>query len=345
MYAQVVLGTLTAVVTFLLGRFFLSLTWAFLPAVLVAISPHLISMGGYLLTETLFAFLVQAAIYCFSFAFINRKKPFFVASGLFFGLSYLVNPVIFFLPILLVLAAGYFYIACEKENLIGLRTILIYCLMVFFVIFGAWSARNIINVPPGKSSGSNRLFTNLVIGSHSDFFDIWRSNPRDPNNPSAKDEELLKGSYKDFASLLSKRIIQNPGHYAKWYLIDKPILLWSWNILIGQGDIYVYPVIVSLYQKSNMALATYSIMKSLHYWLLGCAVLGIFFLFKRPIPKVPLFIYIAMIYVSAVYVVTQAEPRYSIPIRSEMYLCAVFFISKVFGYLKSIRSGQLSKAR
>ncbi len=337
MYSQVVLGVLISVLTLLLGRLFLSKAWSVLTAVLVSFSPHMISMGGYLLTETLFSFLLLAAIYSFSIAYDKKKWWIFIVSGLFFGLSYLVNPVMFFAPILLVLVAVCIFNSGKSKLSVSLKPKLITCLIVFFVIAGAWSLRNMISVQSGQPSGSSRLFTNMVIGSHSDFYDIWRANTRDPENPATKDFKTLNGSYSAFTRLLLGRVIQDPGHYAKWYLIDKPILLWSWNILIGKGDIFVYPVKVSLYDNSTIALATFLIMKSTHYFLFGFAVLGIMFLFKNTnsISHIPIFLYIILIYISAVYVVTQSEPRYSIPMRPEMYLCAVFFISKIVEYLKS----------
>jgi len=339
MYSQVALGVLISVLTLLLGRLFLSKTWSIIPAVLVSFSPHLISMGGYLLTETLFSFLLLAAIYSFSIAFADGKWWFFIVSGLFFGLSYLVNPVMFFTPILIIFVSGYILSASKSEILVSFKPKIVSCLLVFLVIVGAWSVRNMISVQSGESSSSNRLFKNLVIGSHSDFFDIYRANPRDPKNPATKDLKFLNKSYSAFTGLLLKRVIQNPGHYAKWYLIDKPILLWNWDILIGQGDIFVYPVKVSFYDKSKIASATHLTMMSIHYWLFGFAIMGGILLFKsiNSMPHTPIFLYITLIYVSAVYVVTQSEPRYSIPLRPEMYLCAIFFISKTFEYLKSIK--------
>jgi len=335
MYSQAVLGALTAVLTLLLGRFFLKQNWSMIPAIFVSLSPHLISIGSYLLTETLFSFLFLAAIYSFSSSFFNIKKWLLSVSGLLFGLSYLVNPVMLFTPILLVLAAG--HISSTQKNMLStsIKQMLIFCLIPFFVVVVAWSARNIISVPPSQSSSSDRLLTNLVIGSHSNFFDIWRANPRDPRNPATKDNETIKGSLTAFVRLLSARILENPGHYAKWYLFDKPILLWGWNIIVGYGDIFIYPLISSLYDQSNMALATYSIMKSLHYCLLGFATLGLYFILKKTAstPTIPIFLYITLIYISAVYVITQSEPRYSIALRPEMYLCAVFFISKTYEHV------------
>src|SRR3989339_2264831 len=90
MWAQIIVGVLISILTLLIGRLFLTKGWENLPALMVSLSPHLISMGGYLLTETVFSFLLLAAIYFFSLAFINKKWWSFLSSGLLFGLSYLV---------------------------------------------------------------------------------------------------------------------------------------------------------------------------------------------------------------------------------------------------------------
>lgn len=338
MYSQVVFGTLIAVLTLLLGRLFLNQYWSLLPSILVSLSPHLISMGGYLLTETLFSFLLLASIYTFSLAFGNKSRLLFSLSGLLFGLSYLVNPVMLFIPIFLAISAGLSYMMKGMKIKNICTNLLAPFLMIFLVIFASWFTRGMVNIPLGQASSSDRLLTNLIIGSHSDFFDFWRNNPRDKNNPATKDGQIINGSFSTFGKLMASRILDDPTHYAKWYLIDKPILLWSWNILFGQGDIYVYPTIISLYQRSRLSLISYSIMKSAHYWLYGCALLGFVFLFRanKHVPYIPIFLYITLIGISAIYVISQSEPRYSIPLRPEMYLCAVFFVYRLFSYTRQI---------
>lgn len=347
MYSQSVIGALVCVLSLLCARLFLGKMWSILAATLVAFSPHLISMGGYLLTETFFSFLLLASIYSLSIAFTQKKWWIFIISGVLFGLTYLVNPVVFFAPILLISATACIVAAGKDRFPVNLKLKLLSCLAFFFIIVGIWSIRNMISVPPGQSSSSKRLLINLVIGTHSNFFDIWRNNPRDPQNPATKDLKNLNESYIAFTDLLLKRIYQDPSHYAKWYLIEKPLLLWSWNILVGQGDIYVYPVKYSLYDRSGIAFITYIVMKSIHYWLFGLALTGILFLFKgiNSQHHTPLFLYITLIYISTVYVVTQSEPRYSIPIRPEMYICAVFSISKISKYLHSIITNKNNTSR
>jgi len=340
LYSQAVIGALIAVITLLIGRLFLNHYAATLAAILVAFSPHLISLGNYLLTETLFSFVLLLSIYAYLVAYRLQLGWLFLLSGLLFGLAYLVNPVVFLAPVLFAAVSVYLYKRHQQKDLLTAVRLVGPCLLGLFLLVGAWTARNVMNVAENAPDGSTRLFTNLVIGMHHDYHAIWRANPRDPNNPATIDEQVLKGSYPKLADLLLQRVGQSPLHYAKWYLIEKPIMLWDWNILTGQGDIYVYPVEYSLYDASRPALLSYAIMRAAHYWLFGFAVFGLFFVCRQaqktdPAATVPLFLYIALVYISSVYVVAQAEPRYSVPLRPEMYLCAVYCLSEIVRYFRA----------
>lgn len=340
LHLQAVLGALTAAVTFLIARLYLGRSWSLLPALFVSLSPHLVSLGANLLTETLYAFVLTTAIYVFVTAFRNRSVTQFTAAGVLFGLAWLVNPVMFFLPLFYVAAAARLY-ARDGTSLIAGRKGMVLCLAVFLAVAAAWQIRGRLDVPPDAPSSRGRLLTNLVIGTHSDYYRIWRANPRDADNPADRDLRQLQGSYTAFAGMLLHRVLGQPLHYLEWYLLDKPVLLWSWDIQVGQGDIYVFPVVQSWYRQSGPARATYALMKSLHYWLFGCAILGLYFLFRRRPPgtDTPAFLYISIVYISAVYVLTQAAPRYSVPLRPELYLCAVYFLHGVSTCLGRRRSG------
>ena len=58
---QVLISTLTVALAYLMYRRFLNLPWAASAALLTALSPHLIVVNIYLLTETLFCFFLVAA--------------------------------------------------------------------------------------------------------------------------------------------------------------------------------------------------------------------------------------------------------------------------------------------
>lgn len=332
LYGQALLGAFVCYVTVLLGMLFLPL-WASLTAGLFAtFSPHLVSMGGYVLTETLFSFILLVSLYLFCLAVKSSRLGWFPLSGSVFGLTYLVNPVVLFAPLML----GLIWLWIEHRNRLSPNSFSCRSFAVFIIPFvsivAMWGIRCQLNVPEGSMSSSDRALTNFVIGSHDNFFKVYRHDPRDPANPATLDQARINGSWTLFLEILSKRIIEDPRHYLSWYLIEKPILLWSWDILVGQGDIYVYPVVYSVYQTSKFAIFSYSLMKSLHGWLLLFALLALIYVF-RDIGKgdsisIVIFVYAMVFCVSVIYVVLQAEPRYSIPLRPELYLCAAFFFSE-----------------
>ncbi|MFC1577561.1 ArnT family glycosyltransferase [Thermodesulfobacteriota bacterium] len=338
LFVQAILGALITGMVFAIGAHFLPLWAAAGAGMFTACSPHLISLGGYLLTETLFAFMLVSFLLAYIRALKTQKAMWFGLAGILSGIAYLVNPVIFFLPFLMVIL----FFLRPKEAKHPLHTgkmIIIVFLVTFMLPFVLWSVRGHLNVPSTSSSSADRALTNFIIGTHHDFFDIWQANPRDPNSPAEIDKKAVNGSWAKFVRILSQRISASPGHYAKWYFYDKPRLLWSWNILIGQGDIYVYPVITSWFITCKSASLVHLIMKSIHWWLFFLATLGVIFIFKKirhPQDEMAIAVYVMLVYVSAVYVILQAEPRYSIPLRPAMYLCAMFGLWQISRLTKTL---------
>ncbi|RYG19139.1 MAG: hypothetical protein EOO07_07435 [Chitinophagaceae bacterium] len=126
-----------------------------------------------------------------------------------------------------------------------------------------------------------------------------------------------------------------------WYLIQKPLEFFGWNILAGEGDIYQYPVNSSIYNTSTFALISLVIMKQLHLWLVGAALLGLYFVVRQKNAarnEAILFVYIPLFYITAVYVLLHTDGRYSIPIRPEVYLCAVYAIAKICSLVKRLNA-------
>ncbi len=334
LFTQALLGALTAGIVFANGSFFLPLWAAAAAGILTACSPHSISLGGYLLTETLFAFTLLLFLLTYMIAIKTEKSAHFITSGTLAGVTYLVNPIIFFAPFLF---AGLFYFkysANRSSPGSPKKKLILLFLVAFLIPWLIWTVRCHLNVPATSASSSNRALVNFIIGAHHDFFKILRADPRDPKNPASIDQKKADGSWSKFIAILARRILEKPYHYARWYFYEKPKLLWSWDILLGQGDVYVYPVITSWFQTSGFAAALHLIMKSIHWWLILLSMLGAVFLFKNEPGQrgqMAIIIYVCTIYASAVYVVLQSEPRYSIPLRPLMYLCAMFGLWQISG--------------
>jgi len=342
LYFQTILSGLVAAQVYWLGRMLLSKPFSISAALLTALSPHLISHSGYILSETLFSFLLLTSLLIYAKAYSHHNNKLFFLAGLLFGITYLTNPVVLPAPILLTLVYLYKNIQAIKSNR---RPIIIFS-SVFLCFVFAWSLRCYLNVASTEETSADRAFLTLVIGAHSDYHKIWQANPRDPNNPADLDMQKYKSNHGEFYTELSHRIIANPTHYLTWYLIDKPLELWGWNILVGSGDIFVYPVNSSLFHTSKIAIIDWVIMKNTHYWLLAIALLGFVFAIKernKNKKDIGFIIYATVISISTVYTLLQTDGRYSVPLRPEMYLCALYGIQSLFLFAKEHQKASINE--
>jgi 4-amino-4-deoxy-L-arabinose transferase-like glycosyltransferase len=341
-YTQALLSTLLVPLTFFSGIFFLHTSAAIAAAVMVAISPHLITVTGCVLTETLFAFLLLSATCCFQYALHLHSLRLFIISAFLFGCAYLTNEASLFVPFLFGLI-GWLSGDASKAGITRRRTvrlIAVYLSIAFMFPLG-WALRNHLSVPSGAPRGSNRAIATMSHGAYPDF--IYKSlyykrfpYREDPSQP------VFGSSIENFWRILWPRVKQDPVRYVRWYLVGKPYSLWSWDIIQGAGDIYIVPVEESLFQVTAVAASIREIMKIMHPVMLFLALSSIpaAFLGKRlwgngglacSSPVLPLTI---CIYFTLIYMVFAPWPRYGIPLRPELYLCAMWaltFFTRILG--------------
>jgi 4-amino-4-deoxy-L-arabinose transferase-like glycosyltransferase len=255
LFLQACLGGGIVFFTYCTGRFFLSSTAAAFAAGLTILSPHLNSLGGNFLSETLFTFWLVVSIFVYLKAINSPNESYtlwWLCGGL-FGLAYLTNPVaLFVLPLLFI---GFWFKQYKNITINPKFKSWLICLAVFFCMVLGWQIRNIANVSSEKESSSDRAFQNIVIGSHSDYHFLWKENLLAPPGSilqfNQADEDMARFSrdHAGFYRVLLERVHADPVHYLQWYLLQKPAELWGWNILFGQGDIYQYPVNSTIYHK------------------------------------------------------------------------------------------------
>ena len=332
-YAQVIIGALLAPLVFLTGRFFLPVAGAMVSALLTAFSPHLITTTGCVLSETLFGFLLLAAVYCLQYACEKPTKWCYAVSAILFGCAYLTNEASLIVPYLLAVVG--FLLAAYSETITinrGFASRMVIFLIIFTLFPTAWMVRNQINVPAGAPKASDRAVITMSHGAYPEF--IYK-NPYYRRFPYREDpmQPAFGASIDGFARTLWSRTKENPGHYLRWYLTGKPYYLWSWDIIQGIGDIYINPVKVSLFEVSVLGRMIKGIMKSIHPLILLLALLSLPTVFFRwvksrnrtghlcNLPVLPLSI---CIYFTALYTIFAPWPRYSVPLRPELYLCAVW---------------------
>ncbi|MFP4477419.1 MAG: ArnT family glycosyltransferase [Desulfatibacillaceae bacterium] len=337
LFVHVLYGAATALLAFLLTRLFLPLWGAFLAGMLTALSPHLVAMSSYLLTETQFAFFLCLGVYLFALAQVRRSAPGYAAAGAALGAAYLTNETTLLLPFAL---AGGALVFRSARGFIADKKGLALFLAVFVIAPVAWGLRNAVNVPPGAPAGSERALATMAHGAYPDF---THKDPAMRGLPYRDDPEYsrMSESAGSFLDVLWERVAREPGRYARWYLVGKPCTLWSWDIIQGQGDVYVYPVNRPLFRTRAWAGTVHGVMRVLHPVVLALSLVGLLLCvveaWKRPRRGgdglFPVAVYVVVVYYTLVTMVFAPWPRYGVPLRPYLYIGAVWCIAWIAGRL------------
>ena len=167
---QITITSLLVPLSYLLARMLLPNIGAFFVSLLVAFSPHLMSISSYILSESLLSFLFLTAITCFVYGIKHSNKYLIIFSNIFFGLSYLTNEVTFFLPLVV---SGYtcinILLAKKPNKNFNLLKIILLGLIIFSLFPFGWFLRNSLHVSPNSIQSSNRALGTLTHGTYSDF--------------------------------------------------------------------------------------------------------------------------------------------------------------------------------
>jgi hypothetical protein len=298
----IVLGVVTVALSFWAAASVLPLPLAFFVGLLVACSPHLLSLTTYILTETPATFLTAVLLGLSVFA---PSQLLFFAMGVVIGLSAMFRPIFLALAPVMVLA----YPADKKDCLI-------------FVCLGAamvalpWFVRNWANVPEG---GLRPFAENLFRAS---FTDVDRDFPfafnRDPNFAAAAKSITLS------VKLVARKIWHEPLVMARWYLFEKPIYLFRWDEVGSfDGDVFIYPTWNSPFWGNKLFQAIHAAFRQTHPVMLGFVAVGAVaaWFVGTPVIRISSLL---LIFTYVAHIPFQAFVRYTLPILPAIYLLAMF---------------------
>ena len=324
LFSQVIISTLTILAAFLLFRGFLSSFWSLAAALLIALSPHLIITNSYILTETLFCFLL--VVFGFLFCLFAKKPSLWLGLvvGAAMGITTLVRPSLQFFPFIMVLLLMFHY-GWKKG-----RRYSVVILIGFALAFLPWIGRNMATL--GTATDSRLMVNFLHHGMYPDF--IYEGVPQSHGFPYRYDPRAKKigGDLPSVLKEISSRFIQAPLHHAKWYLLDKPRVFWSWDIIQGLGDAFVYPVSSSPYFQNNFFRITHRLMYVLHYPFVVLALFGCLMAWF-PLTRIGLtreslliarFCSLLLLHYTLMHTIGAPFPRYSVPLRPYLYGMALF---------------------
>ena len=127
-----------------------------------------------------------------------------------------------------------------------------------------------------------------------------------------------------------------------WYLIKKPIAFWSWGMVQGQGDVFVYPVSKNPYWDQPLFRVSHRLMRIVHeplvlLGLFGCVMAWFPASTRRigPLGAATVrFTSLLLVYFTALHMIGFPEPRYAVPLRPFLYGMSLFTGGLIYAHLK-----------
>ncbi|HET7649320.1 MAG TPA: phospholipid carrier-dependent glycosyltransferase [Gammaproteobacteria bacterium] len=313
---QAAIGTITVLLTFMFFRRISKLWVALLAAALVAISPHLVNTTIYLLSETVFAFWLMLAALVFALHQRGDRwyYPSLVLAGVLFGIAALTRPVVEFFPVALVFLL---FTSQPRPQAARGAAILVFG---FMLTWAPWLVRNHISV--GHSGDPTVLISSLHQGMYPGM--MYHDDPASQGyayyaDPSYAAENRSLGTA---TQAILGQFARHPAKELYWYLAGKPLLLWSWTLVAGSGDIFIYPTFLSPYSTgAPLFLFTHALMYGLHWMLVILALIASLAVWTRyarrylngPQIVAARMVSLLLFYNTAVLMVLSPYVRYSIP--------------------------------
>lgn len=337
---QAVISTFTVLLVFWVARCFLPIPLALAASALTAISPHLVTMNIYLLSETLFSFFVVLATLLLSKSAEKPGAVIPVFAGLVLGASALTHPMLLYFVVPLV-----FFLLYSWGWNSGWKKVAA-IVLGFSVLYGPWIARNIDTL--GAPGDNTLMLAALRTGVYVDM--MYQKDPQSYGYPYRFDPNFEKTSG-DLSSVLTEvgnEFRKAPAEQLRWYIFGKPLTLWSWSNIEGPGDVFVYPVLSTPYRYLPQFKVTHALMQSIHWMLVALMAAGICIAWLPSrwsgLSNEALFvaraISILLLYHTAIMIVGFPLPRYAIPMRPFLHIMSMLPVALAVRWVLEKQSAQ-----
>lgn len=330
--AQALLSVLVILLVYGIARRPLGEGAALTAAFLTAISPHLVNINLYLLTESLFTLLFWASLWLLARGLAPEARRAGLTAALVLGAAALTRPTVQYLPFLLAL----FFILRTPSSWRQWSGFV----LLFLLVLSAWGLRNLASV--GTFSDPLALKATIQHGSYPGL--MYNGMPESRGIPYRFDPAMnLSTPLRDTLAIILQRVQAAPGDYLWWYSLGKPLALFQWETIpIGtsdmrlttSGDIFIYPTPVSPYGQHPLFVATYFLSYLLYRPLLllaGVAALAAWVPACRTFWGDSLWLLrllsLILAYVIGIHLIGAPFPRYAIPFLPLVYLLAAGLVA------------------
>lgn len=338
--AQALLGSITVVLTFILALSIFPLRWALVAALLTALCPHLVAMEGYVLTETLFTFVLVAACVLLVFASRNGRWPLGAVAGVLLGFEVFIRPAAILLVPFAALACLLrapgdtpvkWQVRVKPLGALLAASIMVFCVPRFFLPESSAT---------DERSVESTFAKHFILGADVKLERSaeWKKNPQ----LSAKRKRMEKDT-RYMIEALWQQFRENPVRMLGWYLGGKILFLWRWdNFVSGDvsgscNDVYQYPMLRRGFHTGGILVAVHSLMKLLHWPLFCFTLLSVVFIATGwragRVPHGLIVPLLVLTYFAVLFTVLMPLPRYSLPMRPLSYVLAVYGLQRLWGFI------------
>jgi 4-amino-4-deoxy-L-arabinose transferase-like glycosyltransferase len=327
--AQALLSCLSILLVYLIFQMIAGRVAGLFTAALTALSPHLINMNMYLLSETLFTFLLLLCLWVLARGLTQQHARWLFIAGVLLAAAVLTRA---WLQYFVFLGALFLFLVMPRRMALSL-------LLGFSVLFALWIVRNSVSL---DQAGTSQVATSLYHGSFPGF--MYQNRPETFGFPYAADPraEIITQSVGTALTEIYRHFQEDFWTYFHWYAWGKAEILLSWNIVAGMGDVFVYPVIYSPYQNIAHLQFSHSLMRAAHTPLMLLALAGLVLAWLPGLQKLRFtllqvifirLLALLIMYFIAVHIILAPFPRYAIPMRPLMYGFALFSLVYAWRWL------------
>lgn len=341
---QALIGCMTVIMTYIMARLCFASRWAFLAGLFTALSPHLVAMSHFLLTETLFTFTMMLASLLLAFSWQKQHQSLSLVAGVLFGYLTLIRPIALLLGPFMgsVYLFGLFRgrkwaIATRSVLLTQLTCLLIGYALIYtpYVVF-----RN--RITSGRFSVSRDSAWSYFIGGS--IINLRHSQNNDYDPEFAAEDKRMRTDKSFAVKILKQHFLESPWAYLKWYLGGKLFFMWRWDNRYN-GDVYQYPMEKKGFHTHRGLHAIHTLMRWLHWPLYFLTLSAPVFLLLRQLrgtlenkPVVLMVPLLVFVYFAGLLTILWPLPRYAIPARPFAYILSVYGLTQVLYNVRRIRN-------
>ncbi len=323
--AQALLGALTATIAFLIAVHSLPIGWAILAGLLTALSPHLIALDDYILTESLFSFTMMLGALLLTIAWKRELPLLAFAGGLLLAASAQVRAINYALVFAL---APLLFLPSSRSSERSMAARGVGVVLIVFSFLCIWGAHRVfvhttvMNSPNIREEP--REFTQILSP--------WAYLQRSVRPPEfavlGQSHVRIENGNDSWKDATTASFLDQPTAYLRWNLGQKLYVLWHFDNAYN-GDVYIYGMERKGFVEDVLLSVIHAGMRVLHWPLfaLSCAApLALFMRWRRAITReeerfllIPI---LGFTYLVGLLFVLSWLPRYSIPARPFSYILA-----------------------